>query len=72
MPTYRVTVTVKTREAVTPAELASHACEAVSCWGGQGRPEDPLFSANVRVKAICRGEVMQDHDFNHFRTGGKK
>lgn len=70
MPVYRLTVSVKTRDHVDPDEMADHVASAVSCWGGQYVCRDPLFSANVRAKATCRGIVRQDEDFDTFLSGG--
>jgi hypothetical protein len=66
MPVYRVTVSVRTLDHVEPDAMANHVADAVSCWGGQYHPDDPLFSAHVRSKATCRGVTMQDADYDTF------
>jgi hypothetical protein len=71
MPVYRVTVTVKTRDHVNPDDVANHVASAVSQWGGQYHPDDPLFSAGVRASATCRGFTCADDDFNTFLKDAK-
>ena len=60
MPKYAVTVTIQTDDYVDPEDVAAHVCEAVSHWGGQYHPDDPLFSQYVRVRATCRGITFSD------------
>jgi len=66
MPVYRVIVSVRTLDHIEPDTMANHVADAVSCWGGQYHPDDPLFSAHVRSKATCRGVTMQDADYETF------
>jgi hypothetical protein len=55
MPTYRVTVSIKTHDHVDPADIADHVANAVHFWGGQYHPDDPLFPRDiVQVRAVCR------------------
>lgn len=67
MPKYRLIVTVKTLDHVEPDEVANHVADAVSSWGGQYSPDDPLFSRFVRARAECRGFVREDEDFEDPR-----
>lgn len=66
MPVYRVTVSVRTLDHVDPTTMANHVADAVSCWGGQYHPDDPLFSAHVRSKATNRGVTIKDADYDTF------
>lgn len=48
---FRVTVTIP--EGATVKEVASHIEEAVTYWGGQCDPRDPLFSlGHERVTVV--------------------
>jgi hypothetical protein len=66
MPVYRLTVSVRTLDHVKPEDMAHYVADAVSSWGGQFHPDDPLFSANLRARATCRGAAVQDADYNTF------
>lgn len=66
MPVYRLTVSVRTLDHVEPEAMAHYVADAVSSWGGQFHPDDPLFAANLRAKATCRGVTMQDADYDTF------
>jgi hypothetical protein len=66
---YRVTVTLEADPGIPPEDVADHCAVACKAWGGQYRPEDPLFSANVdRVTATCRGEVAVYPDPSDLET----
>lgn len=59
MPTYRVTLSIKTTDHVDPEYVAEHVAEAARHWGGQYHPDDPLFPTEiVRVSADCRGCII--------------
>ena len=58
MPTYRVTVSIKTETPCDAQEVAEHVTYAVARWGGQYREDDDLHSSNViQVQAVCRNHV---------------
>ncbi|MEO0624107.1 MAG: hypothetical protein AAF183_18055 [Pseudomonadota bacterium] len=62
MPKYAVNVTVFTKDPVHPADVAEHVADAVATWGGQYRPEHPLFSRFVEARATCRGETSDTRE----------
>lgn len=66
MPVYRVTVSVRTLDHIEPDAMANYVADAVSSWGGQFHPDEPLFSANLRCKATCRGVTIKDNDYDTF------
>lgn len=46
-------VTIETEEKVEREAVQEYIKDAVESWGGQFRPDDPLFSANIiEVKVL--------------------
>ena len=70
MSTYKISVTLKTQDPIDANVVADYVRDAVSHWGGQFEPNDPLFSGNIAVKTACRGNTVEDDDFSKFLEEG--
>ena len=51
-----ISVTIDIGSDIDTAEIALFVCEALSTWGGQRCPDDPLFTS----LALTRIQVSQD------------
>lgn len=64
-----VVVTAEVQNEVTIADFKEYVEDAVSTWGGQFHPDDPLFITNIdKVKVVSRSRFLRSERIKHVNS----